>query len=160
MDELRGGRVLEQEAAGTRAQRLVDVAVEIEGGEHEHTWFGLICPAAEDLSGGLQTVQNRHAHIHQNHVRPQIPGQTHRLCSVGSLPDDGDVGLRVQQRTEPFPHHGLIVGDEAGGAHSAGGAIGLWRGKRATTANPPSGPGPTVSDPPSRATRSCIPNRP
>ena len=34
LDELVGGNVLEQEAAGAGAKRVVDVLVELEGGEH------------------------------------------------------------------------------------------------------------------------------
>ena len=57
-DELLGRHVLEQEAAGPRAQRLVDVLVEVERGEHEHAHGRLTverdhAPGGPLRSGGL-----------------------------------------------------------------------------------------------------------
>src|SRR4051812_11803656 len=60
LQELARARVLEQEAAGSGAQRAVDVVVEVEGGEHEHASGGEVLVGA-DQPGRFETVEHGHA---------------------------------------------------------------------------------------------------
>ena len=64
--QLLAGGVLEQEAAGSGLHGVVDVLVEVEGGQHED-----FCPAAAlgELGGGLDAVESGHADVHQDNVR-------------------------------------------------------------------------------------------
>jgi hypothetical protein len=89
--QLAGPDRLEQEAAGARAHRLVDVLVEVEGGQDQHAGG-----AAGDLdhpAGGLDAVQAGHAYVHEHHVGAQPAGQLDRLDAVVGLADDLDVFL-------------------------------------------------------------------
>ena len=61
-----GGDVFEQEAAGPGAQRVVDVLVQVEGGEDEDAR-----PARSgsgELPGGFDAVHARHADVHEDDV--------------------------------------------------------------------------------------------
>ena len=80
-------------------------------------------PRRADLPGGLDPVHHRHAHVHQHHVGPVLAAQPDGLGAVGGARDDGDVGLRVEQRGEPGAHDLLVVGDERAD-HGAASAIG------------------------------------
>ena len=78
VDELLRRSVLEQEAARSSAQRLVDVFVEIEGGEHQHPRRVVITGRRlEDLPRRLEAIHHRHAHVHEHDVRgrARAPGQ-------------------------------------------------------------------------------------
>ena len=69
LDQPFGGHVLEQEAARTGAERVVDVLVEVEGRQHEDARpvrRGL--RHARELPGGLDPVHAGHADVHQDHV--------------------------------------------------------------------------------------------
>ena len=63
--DLRGRGVLEQEAAGTGAQRVQDVLVGVEGGQHDH--LGRTGAGAQPAGGG-DAVHPRHAQVHQDDV--------------------------------------------------------------------------------------------
>jgi hypothetical protein len=62
-DELLGGRGFEQEAAGAGLQRVVDVAVEVEGCEDEHAG-GARRGIGEHAPSGFELVEPRHADVH------------------------------------------------------------------------------------------------
>jgi hypothetical protein len=64
-DEVFGGDVLEQKATGTGGEGVVDVAVEVERGQHEHAaGVGLL----QDAAGGFQAVHVGHADVHEHDV--------------------------------------------------------------------------------------------
>src|SRR5439155_22762261 len=67
------------------------------------------------------------------------------------LADDGDVVLRVEERTEAAPHECLVIGEDD--ADHRGPPIGM----RARTRNPRTPFAPASSSAPSACTRSCIP---
>ena len=103
MYELGGGGVFEQEAAGPGPQRLVDVFVEVEGGEHQHSrpcWDG---GGAEDLAGCLQSVHDRHPDVHQDDIGLQLAGLADRVGAVGGLADHEQAWLGVEYRGEALP---------------------------------------------------------
>ncbi|MDH6614991.1 hypothetical protein M2163_002099 [Streptomyces sp. SAI-135] len=101
--EFRRFGVLDQEAGGTGADRLEDVLVELEGGEHDHPHV-LEAGVPGDAPGRGETVEQRHADVHQDDVRPQFAHLAHRLLAVGGLPRHLDVRLRVEQGPETGPH--------------------------------------------------------
>ncbi len=112
-DELVCGCVLEQEPAGTGAQRFVDVLVEVEGGEHEDPWWLSERGCLKDLSSRFQPVHHRHANVHQHDVWREFQCLAHGFGAVSGVPDDGHVALRCEQCSEALADHGLVVGDEA-----------------------------------------------
>ena len=57
----------------------------------------------------LDAVQLRHGDIHDHHVRMQLQRQAYCLPSVCGIPDNTDVGLRLQQNAQAVAHHGVIV---------------------------------------------------
>ena len=60
------GDVLEQESAGSGPQRVVDVLVQVEGGQDEDPRAARA--GAGELPGGLDAVHAGHAHVHQDDV--------------------------------------------------------------------------------------------
>ncbi len=90
VDEVIRGRVLEQEAAGARGERLVDVLVEIERGKDHDPWP---CGAREQSAGRLDAVESWHADIHQNDVCLMAEAEIDGFVACSGLADDGDVWL-------------------------------------------------------------------
>ena len=109
LGELRGRRVLEQEAARARAHRLVDVLVEVERGEHEDPGPRL---AGDEPARRLDAVQPRHAHVHEHDVRLVQARELDGLRAVRRLADDGDVGLRLEDHAKAAADQRLIVGQQ------------------------------------------------
>src|SRR5262249_58133831 len=58
-DQVVPRRVLEQEPAGTGPQRLVDVFVKVEGGEHDHLGRGGGARTSRGRGGGARTSGGR-----------------------------------------------------------------------------------------------------
>src|SRR6266498_1574945 len=124
----------------------------------------------DDLAGGLDPVQLRHADVHEYDVGPGGPGPIHGLGPVGGLPHHRDVVFRVEQHLKSGPHQNLIVGEQHFDRSSAGRRSGRRghsyavpagaKGSRALTSNPPHGRGPAVNSPPSSPQRSRIPTIP
>src|SRR4051812_31163250 len=149
--ELLARRVLQEEAAGSRAQSAVHVLVQVEGGEHKDA--GARARSCEP-GGGLDAVQLRHPHVHDDDVGVVPPGLREGLHPGARLADDLEVGFGVEHEPQPLPHQVLVVGQHQ--PDHAGWSL----GRRARTPNPPSGRGPAVSSPPNNAARSRIPVRP
>jgi len=59
--------MLEEETGSPGAQRVEDVLVDIEGGEHHYP--GRTRSERSDPPGGLDAIQPGHPHVHQHHVR-------------------------------------------------------------------------------------------
>jgi hypothetical protein len=68
-------------------------------------------PRPDDLAGGLDPVQPRHADVHEYDVGPGCPGPLHGLGPVGGLTHHRDVVFGVEQHPEPGAHQDLIVGE-------------------------------------------------
>jgi hypothetical protein len=68
VEQPRGGRVLEQEAARPEAQGVVDVLAGVERRQHEHR--GLQARVAEDRLRRAQAVEIGHADVHEHDVGP------------------------------------------------------------------------------------------
>ena len=109
-DELFGGSVLEQEAAGAGAQSLVQVLVHVEGREHHDLRVRAF--AVEQHSSRFDAVERRHADVHQHDVRPQPERLRDGVLAVLSLADHLDVLLGVQNHAEAGPDERLVVDDQ------------------------------------------------
>ena len=149
-DQLLLGRVLEQEAARAGAQRLVDVLVEVEGGEHEHAR-----PAgAARCAASPRRRRARHPDVHEHDVRATLARAGDRLRPVARLADDLDVGLgarimRKPARTSPWSSASrtrIIAPPAAAGA-------------RAARSRPPAARPPRASRRRSRRARASRPGR-
>ena len=83
--DLLGRRVFEHEPARAGAQRVVDVGVEPERGQDQHTCAGC---ARDDAAGRLDSVEHRHTDVHQHDVGPQTARLGDRILAVACLADD------------------------------------------------------------------------
>jgi hydrogenase maturation protein HypF len=140
-EELLGRVVLEHEAAGARAQRLVDVLVEVEGGQDQDA-RGVV--GGEDAPRRLEPVELRHADVHQDHGGPEARGLVDRLEPVRRLRHDLDVVLAAEQHPEARADHRLVVDDEDADAHAGPPPS----GSRVLSTKPPPSAVPVVSSPP------------
>ena len=155
LGEQRRAGVLQQEAAGPRAQRRVHVLVEVERRDHDDR-ERVVDTGPGEGERGLEAVHHRHPDVEEAHVGPDAARERHGFRAVGGLADDLDAGLRVEDHAEPRAHELLVVGDEHAHAH----VDQPERGSTAVTAQPPPGTGTASQVPPSRAARSVIPVMP
>jgi hypothetical protein len=121
------GGVFEQEAAGAGAERLIDVFVEVEGGQHQDP--GGCVGGRDELAGGFKAVEDRHADVHQDYIGVQASGCLDRLAAVAGFADDLDVGLGLEEHAKAGPDQPFVVGEQDADAH--GGPLGS--GRRART---------------------------
>ena len=140
-DQLLRRVVLQDEAARTGPERLVDVLVQIERREDEDARLRV---GREDAAGRLQPVELRHADVHQHDRRIEAGSLVDRLEAVRRLGDDLDVVLVGEQHAEAGPHHRLVVGDEDADRHRPSPPS----GSLASRTKPPSGAAPAVIVPP------------
>jgi len=109
-DELIRRRRLQQEAAGARAERLVDVLVEVEGREDDDLRRRGRA-VAQDPSR-LEPVQPRHPDVHQHDVGLQVASELDRLGAVARLADHLDVRFRLEDQPEAGADERLVVGEQ------------------------------------------------
>ena len=86
--------------------RVVEVLVEVEGGEHQH--LSRRPARGEQLPGGGDAVEAGHPDVHQHHVRRAARGSGERLGAVRDLADDLEVvlGARGSRRSRRAPAPG------------------------------------------------------
>src|SRR5262245_34460416 len=130
-EQLLRRNVLEQEPARARAERFVDILLEPEGREDEDA--GPFFPPVDELSGGFEPVQARHADVHENDVGPERPGGFDCLESVGRLADDFDLSIRLEDLAKACADERLVVCDENTNGHP----FIAPRGRRTRTTKPP-----------------------
>jgi hypothetical protein len=94
--------VLQEEAAGPRAQRLEDVLVSLEGGQDDDPDLRQVVVGG-DLSGRFEPVHLRHPDVHEDHVRAVPAGQLHSLPSLGGLSHDLDAAGGLQEDSKARP---------------------------------------------------------
>ena len=108
--ELLGADVLDQEAAGAGLHGLVDVLVEVEGGEDEDACGrGRRCrsrrvawsPSSSGMRMSMRTTSGR-----------ELAGAVERLGAVARLADDLDVVLGFEDHAKAAAHERLVVGDQ------------------------------------------------
>ena len=115
-EQLLGRVVLEHEAAGAGAERLVDVLVEVEGRQDQDP-RGVI--GGNDPPRRLEPVELGHADVHQHDRGPEAGGLLDRFQSVARLGDDLDVLLAGEQHAEAGADHRLVVDDEHADRHQS-----------------------------------------
>jgi hypothetical protein len=102
--------VLDEEPAGPAAQGLVHVVIHVEGRQHDDA--GLVVTQRHHPAGGLDAVEIRHPHVHQDDVRPKGARQLDGFGAVAGLSDDLEVRLDLQEEPETL---------RSPNGHSAGG---------------------------------------
>src|SRR6185437_9283874 len=170
--ELGGGQVLEQVAGGAGPQRLHDVLLVVERGQHHHLAGGQL-PA--DPRGRLGAVAPGHADVHQDHVRLQSDRPLDRLLTVAGGAHHVYAGLDAQQGRDPVADELLVVGHQdadrrsrraCGGrtvrlaGHAGTASAAADRGMVTVTVVPAPGRLWTSACPPARAARSRMPTNP
>jgi hypothetical protein len=113
--ELLRRRCLQQEAARPGAQRLIEVLVLVEGGQHHDAGVGAL---AGQRARCCDAVEVRHADVHQRDVGLRTAHQLDGLLAVGGVADHLEVALRLQDHAEPAAHDALVVCDGDPDAHS------------------------------------------
>ena len=116
-DEVDRRDVLQEEPAGTGAERLDDVLVGVEGRQHQHATRRRDA-LADELTGRLDAVEGGHADVHDDDVRAAPAGLGDALATVGRLADDLDVILAVEDHPEAGPDELLVVHEQDADAHA------------------------------------------
>lgn len=111
---------------------------------------------AGQQAGGLQAVEDRHADVHQDDVRPYLPGESYRGPPVPALARHLHVGLGADDGDQRGADQHLVVADQDPDRCAHEGLPGM----RARTVKPPSVPCPALKSPPRTWTRSRSPVRP
>ena len=146
-DQVLGGDVLEQEAAGPGGQRRVHVLVQVERGQHDDPRAVPGPCGGQDPPGRLEPVHLRHPDVHQHDVRPVLERGRDRLPPVRGLGHHLDA-RRAEDQPEAAADQRLVVGDDHPGAGVRSRA---HRGDaRNSGRTGPAGPPPSAG-PPSRA---------
>ena len=149
-EQLRLGRVLEQEPAGARAQRLVDHLVEVERGQHEHPRRRRV--SACEPTRRLDAVDVGHADVHEHDVRPQLGRERDRSRAVAGLADHRR--CRARRRGSCGSRRAPAPGRRRGARGSRACLVRQPRAHREAAAR---AAGPASSSPPTSATRSRMP---
>ena len=160
--ELGRAGVLEEEARRPCGQGAEGVVVLVVGGHHQRPDGGV---ELGDARGGVDPVEHRHAHIHEDDVGQGAPigGQCGELVegvlAVGGLGDDVEVIGPIDHEGQAHAGRPLVVDDHdgddgtawtdrAGGDRARHARAGSWNGMVTCTLQPPSGMGPAVRLPP------------
>jgi DNA-binding NarL/FixJ family response regulator len=117
VDEVGGSGVLQQEAAGTIAQRPVDVLVEREHAQDDDAGV-LEARVGADAPGRLQAVHDGHPNVHEHHVRRGRADDFERFDAVGRLADHAQPRVRVDHGRKAFAQQAVVVDQ-----HHAGGQV-------------------------------------
>jgi hypothetical protein len=120
--EVRGGDVLQDEAAGAGPERPVHVLVGVEGREDQDadSSAGL----GQDPRRRLQPVHFRHADVHEDHVGVVAADSVDRLEPGPRFTHDLDVGLDAQDHGEAAADQRLVIDDQHPDRHDAAPSVG------------------------------------
>jgi hypothetical protein len=110
-EELARLAAFEQKAARSGPQRAEDILVELERGQYEDSRVAERT-IGSDLTRGLQTVELRHADVHQHKVGAKLASKRHGLASVRGLPRDLEVGLGVEESAKAGADDRLVLGKQ------------------------------------------------
>ena len=137
----------------TWRRRLVDVLIELEGGEDEDT--RPLARQRGQLAGRLEAAHLRHLDVHQDDVRSLATCGFDSLTTGARLSDNLEVVLGFEDHPQAGTDEGLVIGEQDAD-HDAPSPS----GKRARTRYPPPGRGPASSSPLNRRMRSRMPMSP
>jgi hypothetical protein len=141
-DELLGRRGLEEEAAGSRSERVVDIRVDIERGQHHDSRRERL--VGGQLTRGCDAVKPRHPDVHEDHIRTHSTGGVDGFDPVRGLGNHRNVRLCGEDQPETGPDELLIVGQQHPDRHRVTSGTGII----AATWNPRPGRGPASRVPP------------
>ena len=103
--------VLDQEAAGSGADGLVDELVRLERRQDDDLHAGQIVLGG-DPPRGLKPVHVRHPDVHQHDVGSLPPGQRDGLRAVGGLTHNFHVVGAIDEHPETGPDQRLIISEQ------------------------------------------------
>ena len=107
---------LGQVVVGAGVEALDPVADGVAGGEHQD---GYVVAGGAQRAGGLDAVEPRHHHVHDDHVGRRPRRSRQRLGAVGG--QGHVVPVELQRPAQRLAHGPVVVDDEdAGGAGSGG----------------------------------------
>jgi hypothetical protein len=95
-------------------QRGVDVLVGIERREHQYAWPR--STRRQDASGGVETVEPRHANVHEHDIGLVLERHSHSLLTAGCFSHDLDV-RSSQQALKACPDDFMVVCDQQFNSH-------------------------------------------
>lgn len=73
---------------------------------------------ADDLSGGLKSIEIGHRNVHQDDVRAKLTRQVDCFAPVARLRDDLEISLNAEQGSEALSDDDVVFREENGdGAH-------------------------------------------
>jgi hypothetical protein len=116
VDELLGGDVLEEKPARANPERVVDVLVHVERGQHHDLDRRTVL--GQESASRLDPVDVWHANVHQDDVGSQPLCLRDRLPPVRGLSDDLHVLFGLKDHAEARADEGLVVHDEDAEAHA------------------------------------------
>jgi hypothetical protein len=104
--QLVGVDVLEQVAGGARLDRLAHPGLGLLDGQHHHPGVG---HRPGDRLGGPDAPEDRHANVHQDHIRLDRLGKVDRLLAVARLGHHLEVGVHGEGRLDAVPGQRMVV---------------------------------------------------
>src|SRR2546423_9136021 len=107
--QLGGDAVLRDVAGCARLPRAVDVGARVRAGQHEDAD---ILGRRADLARGFETIEHRHAHVHQDEIGAEPPRELDGLAAVACLADDLDPVVGGEDRLERLGEESMVVGDQ------------------------------------------------
>ena len=109
---------------GAGLERVVDVLVKVEGGEHDDP--SAVGGRVQDPPGGLEPVEVGHADVEQHHVRMQSRRVLDRLKAIFRLGDELEVIVGVEDRPQRSARERVVVGYQHSQAHASVDSSGKW----------------------------------
>lgn len=75
-------------------------------GNHQYLGAAILL---QNLVRSFEPVNERHANVEQDEVRPETGGLCHRFAPIHGLTDDGTVLIGGKERTKRAAHLGMII---------------------------------------------------
>ncbi len=99
----------EEEPGCSRTERLIDVFVELEGGQNDDARWRF--KASDQFLGGVETVAVGHPNVHEYDIWVESGYDFDDLVAVCCFSDDTKIGLVVDDGSQPDSDHRVVVGE-------------------------------------------------
>ena len=103
--------LFENESLRPEFRRLVGISIITMGREDENPGVRL---HEQDLTGGFQTIEQRHGNVHDNHSRAKFFDFGDRLAAILRFPDHLEVAFHFQHKANPLAHHRMVFNQQDG----------------------------------------------